>query len=97
MRISPRSSLSIQLIEEATLGPGRFDPKGPPLQTDRPAVGGGASSAPPLLPPVARRDCPRGVDLYRCGATQPPAEPVVIKVKKQPPPTVVGGLLDVWA
>lgn len=34
MRVHPRSSLSVQLIQEARFGPGRFEPWGPPLDRE---------------------------------------------------------------
>ena len=76
MRIEPRSSLTVQLIQEAQLGPGRFDPVGPRLRLTTPVRDRfeplPAASCPDLARVDAKSD-PRPADTHRCD--DPPLPP----------------------
>ncbi|MEM7626374.1 MAG: hypothetical protein AAF333_12330 [Planctomycetota bacterium] len=74
VRIDPRSSLTVQLIQQAEFGPGRFDPQGPRLRltahpADR-ASGEVASRAETNMEPnpVEPKPAPRPADTHRCDA-----------------------------
>lgn len=73
MRIDTRSSLTVQLIQEADFGPGRFEPQGPRLrltsaESVRPAVADESVGPAPMdeFHPVEAKSDARPVDTYRC-------------------------------
>lgn len=74
VRIAPRASLTVQLIQEANFGSGRFEPFGPALSRPAPGLDIASPSAQAsrdtdtalLSPPVETKPEARAGDLYTC-------------------------------
>lgn len=112
MRVDPRASLTVQLIQEAELGPGRFAPFGPARRTDAPESSAAPAcrcESPEGFSPVHPKPAAGPADVYTCDgrlarpclavSETPPIEVNVTQVIEAPvlPSHLVGSLLDVLA
>ncbi|MEM6855775.1 MAG: hypothetical protein AAF593_15310 [Planctomycetota bacterium] len=91
MRIDPRASLSVQLIQEANFGPERFAPLGPPLS--RAETGSLPFRHPAdlvqLSPPVEPKPEPCPADTHICdGRLGPVAAYLAAQSQAEPAPRV---------